>query len=277
MPGAAAEVEQALLIWRQFDQSPPECIRISGPVAIEFGNLLLEEDVTIVWVEGHRSSFPIATPFGKIPVGHQQNGRTHHVTRIAALSSHGGSILQAVIDACENGELPAELVLVISNNSESGALERAREHGIATEHLSGKTHSEPELLDQAICAALKRVEADWVLLAGYMKQLGPKTLSEYQHRIINTHPALLPKYGGQGFYGRRVHEAVIEAGERESGATVHLVEADYDEGPILSQVRVPVRSTDTPATLEERVKSAERKLIVHTLMELVNRQQAACY
>ncbi|MDP6376056.1 MAG: phosphoribosylglycinamide formyltransferase [Pseudomonadales bacterium] len=199
------------------------------------------------------------------------------MTRIAALSSHGGSILQAVIDACESGELPAEVVLVISNNSSSRALERARTHDIATEHLSGATHTEPELLDQAICAALKRAEADLVLLAGYMKQLGPKTLEEYRHRILNTHPALLPKYGGEGFYGRRVHEAVIAAGESESGVTVHLVEAAYDEGPIVSQVSVPVRANDTARTLEQRVQTAERKLIVHTLIKFVNHQQASGY
>jgi len=173
--------------------------------------------------------------------------------------------------------LPVDVVLVISNNSKSQALERARTHRIPTQHLSSATHPEPEMLDNAICAALEQAQPDWVLLSGYMKQLGPRTLQTFQHRIVNTHPSLLPKYGGAGFYGRKVHEAVIAAGDKESGATVHLVEAEYDEGPILSQVRVPVRSKDTAASLEQRVQSAERKLIVHTLLELATRRQAAGY
>jgi phosphoribosylglycinamide formyltransferase-1 len=197
--------------------------------------------------------------------------------RIAALASHGGSILQAVIDAIENGTLPAELVLVVSNNSRSQALTRASRHGIATLHLSAHTHRDPDDLDAAIVGSLEEANADWVLLAGYMKRLGPRMLGRFRNRIINTHPALLPKFGGQGFYGRRVHEAVIEAGETESGATVHVVNEAYDSGPILAQVRVPVEKNDTAEVLEERVKRAERKLIVTTLAELAARPAASGY
>ncbi len=195
--------------------------------------------------------------------------------RIAALASHGGSILQAVIDACESGALSAEVSLVISNNSSAGALERARAHGIRTAHLSSRSHPDADALDEAIEQALEAAEADWVLLSGYMKKLGPRTLARYRNRILNTHPALLPKYGGQGFYGSKVHEAVIAAGDTESGATVHLVDGDYDTGPILAQVKVPIRSGDTAAILEERVKEAERKLIVTTLEELASRREAS--
>ena len=195
--------------------------------------------------------------------------------RIAAMASHGGSILQAVIDACESGSLPAEVSLVISNNSSSGAIERAKAHDISTAHLSGKTHQDENALDEAIEQALIDAKADWVLLSGYMKKLGPKTLERFRNRILNTHPALLPKYGGQGFYGSKVHQAVIEAGESESGATVHLVDGEYDTGPILAQVKVPVRSSDTAETLEERVKEAERKLIVMALGELAARREAS--
>jgi phosphoribosylglycinamide formyltransferase-1 len=197
--------------------------------------------------------------------------------RIAALASHGGSILQAVIDAIENGTLPAELVLVVSNNSRSQALARASRHGIATLHLSAHTHRDPDELDAAIVRSLEEANADWVLLAGYMKRLGPRMLGRFRNRIINTHPALLPKFGGQGFYGQRVHEAVIEAGEKESGATVHVVNEAYDSGPILAQVRVPVEKNDTAEVLEDRVKRAERKLIVTTLAELAARPAASGY
>jgi len=195
--------------------------------------------------------------------------------RIAALASHGGSILQAVIDACESGDLAAQVTLVVSNNSSAGAMDRAAAHGIPTAHLSSRTHPDADALDAAIEQALIDAEADWVLLCGYMKKLGPRTLERFRNRILNTHPALLPKYGGQGFYGSRVHEAVIAAGDTESGATVHLVDGEYDSGPVLARVKVPVRDTDTAQTLEERVKEAERKLLVTTLGELASRREAS--
>ena len=195
--------------------------------------------------------------------------------KIAVLASHGGSVMQAVIDACEQRAIDAAVVLVISNNSGSGALARAAEHGIPTLHLSSTTHADPEQLDSAMVNALVAVAADWVLLAGYMKKLGDQTLARFRNRILNTHPALLPKYGGRGFYGRRVHQAVLDAGDRETGATVHLVDAEYDSGPVLAQVRVPVRAGDTVVEIEERVKTAERNLIVTTLRELAPRQAAS--
>lgn len=188
--------------------------------------------------------------------------------RIAALASHGGSILQAVMDACQQGDLQAEVVLVISNNSGAEALARAHRCGIPTMHLSSATHADDRALDEAMAAALAESGADWVLLAGYMKKLGPRVLAAYRDRIVNTHPALLPKYGGRGYYGRRVHEAVLAAGERESGASVHLVTDEYDAGPVIAQARVPVRSGDRVEDLENRVKDAERALIVATLQRL---------
>ncbi|MBX3706288.1 MAG: phosphoribosylglycinamide formyltransferase [Pseudomonadales bacterium] len=195
--------------------------------------------------------------------------------RIAALASHGGSVLQAVLDACRTRELDGTVVLVISNNSRAGALARAVEHGIPALHLSSATHPEPAALDAAMVEALEQAGADWVLLAGYMKKLGPRVLARFRNRILNTHPALLPKYGGHGFYGRRVHEAVLAAGEHETGATVHLVDTEYDSGPILAQVRVPIRPGDAVHDVEERVKAAERKLIVATLRELAPRNVAS--
>ncbi|MFV2090598.1 MAG: phosphoribosylglycinamide formyltransferase, partial [Pseudomonadales bacterium] len=173
--------------------------------------------------------------------------------------------------------LPAEISLVVSNNSQSGALKRAHTHGIDTVHLSLKTHPGEDVLDGAIEAALVESGAHWVLLTGYMKKLGPKTLNRYRNHILNTHPALLPRYGGQGFFGRKVHAAVLRAGDSETGATVHLVDADYDTGPILAQARVPVRANDNEESLEERVKEAERKLIVTTLCELAARKEASSH
>ena len=173
--------------------------------------------------------------------------------------------MQAIIDACLQGCLHAEVRVVIGNNSRSGSLARARAHGIPTSHLSGVTHPNTADLDRAIMRTLDGHCVDVVALAGYMKRLGPLVLSCYKGRLLNTHPALLPKYGGQGMYGDRVHEAILAAGEKVSGASVHLVEGDYDTGPVLSQIEVPVLEGDTLESLRDRVQAAEREHYVEVL------------
>jgi phosphoribosylglycinamide formyltransferase 1 len=182
--------------------------------------------------------------------------------KLAVLASHEGTTLQAVLDACAQGAIPARVALVISNNAGSGALRRAARAQVDALHLSGATHPQASELDRAILEALRAHHTDLVLLAGYMKRLGPRVLAAYRGRILNTHPALLPKFGGRGMYGGHVHRAVLAAGEPESGATVHLVEADYDSGPVLAQVRVPVEPGDSPESLAERVQAAERAQLV---------------
>ncbi len=195
--------------------------------------------------------------------------------RIGVLASHEGSVLQAVIDACRDHRLEAEVVLVISNNSGAGALARAAEAGIAHAHLSTATHPKAADLDRAICEQLTAARVDLVLLAGYMKKLGSVTLRQFKRRIINTHPALLPKFGGHGYYGRRVHEAVIAAGESESGATVHWVEGDYDTGPIVAQSRIPITTSESVESLERKGKTLERELLIDTLAQLARKQHTA--
>jgi phosphoribosylglycinamide formyltransferase 1 len=189
---------------------------------------------------------------------------------LAVLASHEGTTLQAVLDACAAGRIGARVVLVVSNNAQSGALRRARTAGVEALYLSSSTHPDAEALDRAICAALVDHRADVVLLAGYMKRLGPITRQAFAGRVLNTHPALLPRFGGQGMYGARVHSAVLAAGERLSGASIHLVEEGYDTGPILAQVTVPVEPGDTDATLAARVQQAERELLVQVLAELAS-------
>jgi phosphoribosylglycinamide formyltransferase-1 len=192
--------------------------------------------------------------------------------KLGVLASHEGTILQAVIDAFTNGLIPGTLTVVISNNSSSGALRRARAATIHTEHISSRTHPHPDKLDAAIRDALLDNSCDWVLLSGYMKRLGPAVLSTYAGHIVNTHPSLLPQYGGQGFYGRRVHEAVLAVGDRISGVTAHQVTGDYDTGAVIDQTTVPVLDEDTAETLEQRVKTVERRLIVDVLVKLANQQ-----
>ena len=190
------------------------------------------------------------------------------MTRLAVLASHEGSTLQALIDACAVQTLDAEVVLVVSNNSKAGALRRAAAANIDTRHISAKTHGSEDDANQAIANALAETKADWVLLLGYMKKMGEAILCQYSGRIINTHPALLPDFGGQGFFGRKVHEAVYAAGVSETGATLHIVGQEYDTGPIIAQIRVPVLSGDAVDAIEKRVKTAERNLLVDTLRQI---------
>ena len=173
--------------------------------------------------------------------------------------------MQAIIDACRSGALSAVPVVVISNNSDSGALARARQESIPCYCLNSKTHASPESLDEAILKALLRHSVDIVVLAGYMKKLGPKTLRRFAGALINIHPALLPKFGGKGMYGIHVHEAVLAANEKETGVSIHLVEEEYDRGPIIAQIHVPVMPDDTPETLAARVLAVEHEIYPITL------------
>jgi len=184
------------------------------------------------------------------------------------LASHNGSNMQAILDACKSGALSAVSTVIISNNSESGALIRAVKEGIPSFHLSGKTHPDPAALDRVILDELLKHEVDVVVLAGYMKRLGPETLRQYRGMVLNIHPALLPKFGGKGMYGIHVHQAVIEAGERESGVTIHVVDENYDTGLIVAQERVTVLPEDTPETLAARVLACEHRLFPETLQKI---------
>jgi phosphoribosylglycinamide formyltransferase-1 len=185
-------------------------------------------------------------------------------------ASGRGTNMQAVMDACKAGYLAAKPRLVIGNNSESEALARARREGIPAYHFSSKTHPDPVQLDRAILSVLVQQDVDFIVLAGYMKKLGEATLSAYRGRVINIHPALLPKYGGEGMYGTHVHEAVIAAGDRETGVTIHLVDRDYDHGDILAQCRLPVLKNDSAATLAVRVLEREHTFLVETLQRIIN-------
>lgn len=188
--------------------------------------------------------------------------------QIGILASHGGSNMQAIIDACKNGQINGSVKVVICNNSKAGAVEKAKKAGIPVYHLSGKNYPDCSELDEAILLVLKKHKVNIVALAGYMKKLGPNVLDEYKDRILNVHPALLPKFGGKDMYGMNVHKAVIGSGDRESGATVHLVNENYDEGGILGQIVVKVDEDDTPETLAAKVLIQEHKLYPMTLEKI---------
>ena len=191
---------------------------------------------------------------------------------LGILASHTGTTLQAIIDACEQGRLNARCRIVISNNSHSLAIQRARNHGIPALHLSSRTHPDSQALDTAIADAISHHDVDLVVLAGYMKLLGPVTLRRFRNRIVNTHPALLPDFGGRGMYGDNVHRAVLKARRETTGVTVHLVDEIYDHGPILAQTEVQVLANDTLASLRDRVQTAERRFYVDTLQKIATNQ-----
>jgi phosphoribosylglycinamide formyltransferase-1 len=186
--------------------------------------------------------------------------------RLAFLASNNGSSLRAIVAATEAGTLAATPVLVVSNRAAAPALDFARAAGIAT--LVLPTAADPAGADARLADALRRAGAELVILSGYLRKLGPATLEAFRGRILNIHPALLPAFGGQGMYGRRVHEAVIAAGARVSGATVHLVDEIYDHGPVLARAETPVTADDTPGTLERRVMALEPALFVETLRRI---------
>jgi len=181
--------------------------------------------------------------------------------RIAVLASGGGSNLQALIDAQERGFFDGKIELVFSNRADAQALQRATRHGIETLCLESRGYAGPrEKYDAELLAALVAKKIDLVCLAGYMRIFTPLLVRAFRDRMMNVHPALLPKFGGVGFYGHHVHEAVLRSGEKESGATVHFVDEGTDTGPILLQGRVPVLPGDTPETLAARVLPVEHAL-----------------
>jgi len=188
---------------------------------------------------------------------------------IAVFASHGGSDLQAIIDACKQERINANVCAVISNNSGSFALKRARDSGIPAFHLSQKTAKTPDLLEKAILDVLTKNNAQIIFLAGYLKKLGPTILRAYENRVFNIHPSLLPKYGGKGMYGLNIHTAVIAAKETETGITIHRVSHEYDTGEIIAQTKVPVQENDTPETLSARVLEHEHVFLVETLAKII--------
>ncbi len=186
--------------------------------------------------------------------------------RLAVFASGGGSNLQAILDC---GEF--NVVLVLSNTPRAGALQRARRAGVDTAILDPAGFPGEDAYVAALMAALRDRGVDAIALAGYLRKIPAAVVAAYRGSMVNIHPALLPAFGGKGLYGRRVHEAVIEAGVQESGATVHFVDEEYDTGPILLQESVPVYPDDTPDTLANRVLAVEHSLYPRALRLLQDR------
>lgn len=189
---------------------------------------------------------------------------------IAVFASHGGSDLQAIIDGCKNDKLSANVAVVISNNGDSMALERARNEGVPAYHMSAKKYGSEDILADEILKVLMEYNIDMIFLAGYMRMLHVSVLTKYNNRVFNIHPALLPKFGGKGMYGMNVHTAVIEAKETETGVTIHRVNAEYDSGAIVAQTKVPVLQNDSPESLAARVLEREHTFLVEVISQIIS-------
>lgn len=179
---------------------------------------------------------------------------------LCVLVSGRGSNLKSIIDSQKKGNITSKVVLVISNNSNSNALNIARSNQIPEYHLSQKQYNTEQEYTEAFLDLLRKHKVDMIILAGYMKLLPAEIVRAFKNSILNIHPALLPSFCGQGMYGMKVHEAVINYGAKVSGASVHIVDEIYDHGPVVIQKTVKISDEDTPETLQKKVLKIEHKL-----------------
>ncbi len=191
---------------------------------------------------------------------------------IAVFASGRGSNFQAILKAIDDGRLPARVSLLLSNNSNAGALDLARSRNIPAIHLNQKQCSSEGQYEERLLELLTRYDVDMITLAGYMKRVPAKVIDRFRNRILNIHPALLPAFGGAGMYGIHVHEAVLASGARTTGATVHLVDEEYDRGPIVMQQTVEVMNNDTPETLAARVLLIEHEIYPKAIAAFANKK-----
>jgi phosphoribosylglycinamide formyltransferase-1 len=188
------------------------------------------------------------------------------VTKIAVLASYNGSGFKALYEASQRKEINLEIVLLISNNSNATALQSACELGIETALVNAKTDENP---DKKIEQLLHACGCKYVFLSGYMKKLSSNVTNNF--KIINSHPSLLPKYGGEGMYGRFVHEAVIKNQEKESGVTIHEVDENYDEGKVILQKKLILSKDESIESLETKIKKLEQNAIVEAFKNIEKR------
>ena len=183
--------------------------------------------------------------------------------RVAVLVSGGGTNLQAIIDRLEDGTIKnTEIVMVISNNKNAKALERAAKHGIPAQCISPKDFESRDVFNKVLLETLVDLKVDLIVLAGFMVVIPPEMIRTFRNRIINVHPSLIPSFCGTGYYGLRVHEAALARGVKVSGATVHFVDEGTDTGPIILQKAVEVKTGDTPEVLQRRImEEAEWKIM----------------
>jgi len=189
--------------------------------------------------------------------------------RIAVFASGRGSNFQAILEQIKKGFIPASIELCITNNPEAGIIEIAEANGIPVKICPPNDYSDSHAFNQAILTALIEAEIDYIILAGYLKLIGRQIVDRYNNKIINIHPALLPSFGGKGMYGHHVHESVFNSGVKLSGATVHLVNNEYDAGPIVLQKSVSIEDAISDEEIAKRVLKIEHEIFPQAVKLLV--------
>jgi phosphoribosylglycinamide formyltransferase-1 len=194
--------------------------------------------------------------------------------RLGFLASRNGSSARAIVAAIRSGDLEAEARLMVSNNKNAPALAYAAEQGVPARWIA--TQGDAEGADAALAEAMLAHGVALIVMSGYLRQLGPRTLAEFRNRVLNIHPGPLPQFGGHGMYGAKVHEAVIAAGVAESGIVIHLVDEEYDRGPVIARRTVPVLRGETAESLGARIQTLEPSFFVETLQGIVDGRVKLC-
>lgn len=189
---------------------------------------------------------------------------------LVILASGSGTLFEYLVRQSQDQVLRAKVVGLVSSRALAPVNERAKKLGVPDTSVNPKEFDSHESWARQLIEVVDRWKPDWIVLAGYTLKLPDQLLEAYPNRVINTHPSLLPKYGGKGMYGKRVHEAVLKAGEVETGITVHTVTPEYDSGPILGQKRISMKDIDSVKSLENKVKSLEREFYVEVLNKIVS-------
>lgn len=188
--------------------------------------------------------------------------------KIAVLASGGGTNFQVVIDGCRSGEINGQVVLLIYNRKDAYVKTRAKSAGVDTKYINRIAQGSVEVMQQKVYDELLSYDVDVIILAGYLEKLSTGVVKRWENRIINTHPSLIPMFCGEGFYGLKVHKAVIKSGVKVSGCTIHLVDSGYDTGPIIMQQAVEVTQSDTPQSLAEKILPHEHECLVKSVTML---------
>ncbi len=191
---------------------------------------------------------------------------------LVVLASGTGTLFDSIVQACKNHSLNAKVINLITDNAQASVLKKAQAEEVPIKILNPKDFSAFSEWDKSLYQYLQKQKPDLILLAGFLKKIGPKVLSHFKGRILNIHPSLLPHHGGPGMYGIHVHRSVLKAGDKKTGISIHLVSEEYDNGPVLAQTEIPVSPEDTPESLQKKVKKVEQVFYVSTLKKIFDNE-----
>lgn len=188
--------------------------------------------------------------------------------KLLVFASGAGTLFESIVKACRNQVLPATVVGLVSDRHQALVLKKAQYYKVPVKVFRLKDYDSFDQWDEALCADCCQKNPDWIIMAGFLKKIGPRVLSAFSKRIVNIHPSLLPHHGGKGMYGIRVHQSVLDRGDKKTGISVHLVSDEYDAGPILDRKEIMVSSGDTAESLQKKVKEQEQIFYVSVLKKI---------